>query len=1073
MSKQTFHVHAVTLGLGDDLELLECHGFPEMSSLGDRPGRAAVGLRTKIATLLANAEAVPAASLHRRMTGKDARVEQLTLRLEPAKKRADWKEPVDLRFDYISWTEAEDLHLAFVPVLGVQVMAAKPEQIPARVEAHVRLTLVDRVKKVTLQRLVVSQCVKTLHVDALSVTAAIPTPRQLETEKEGEKQTKSVLKEVALKFTRHHTAPGFELEATLHLLRESLDARQPASVLLIGPAGVGKTAAVRELARTSERNVWSTSGAQLIAGQSGFGQWQERCRELCREAAATKAVLHLGSLLELMEVGQHSANAQSIASFLRPWIARGELLAVAECTPEQLAVIERRDPHLAGAFIHVRVSEPAPEVTRRILGSVFHHLARKDSDHAQSAAALDWLHRLHRRYATYSANPGRPIRFLTTLVTEQPSDQKTRLTPEQVTAAFMRETGLPEVLLRDELPLDLDTTRTWFTQRVIGQPEAVEAVLDLLATIKARLNRPRQPLGSFLFVGPTGTGKTELAKSLAEFLFGSASRLARFDLSEFGDAVSVQRLIGGMGQTEGLLTARIREQPFSVLLLDEFEKADPAFFDLLLQMLGDGRLTDAAGRTADFCNTVIIMTSNLGAREFQRGSMGFASDGQGDDGGAHFDEAARQFLRPEIYNRLGGILRFRALSRDLMLRVTRRHLDLLRQRDGIRLRDVDLRLGPGVEEHLAALGHDPKYGARPLKRVLERTLMVPLAEVLNDVRHRQPLVATVNLNRGRLDIEVRQRQAAEDAAATRRAVELADDVLAARRRLSKLARSSTVSALENEVPLLALLERRGAKRGWLSPEEQTRLVRLGHLRRALAELETLVQRMDALETETLGTFHLAGGFDAATLQQSQSEIQHDRLRLQRDFFRFSFPQPDEIVVAIYSEHRDWMQQLISIYLDHATALGGRLAGFEFVLPPAGRDAPDAQTRREPAKKTEEPMAKPPGGWVGAIMHLRGDLFHPRFKQETGLHELVSKGVRRLCLVEAAATSLSDYVTPTGIHRAGFITDKGVKPQRLFNVDQQKITDSMIGESAWPRPEPEAAMRRLIEARLTQAVEDMA
>lgn len=107
------------------------------------------------------------------------------------------------------------------------------------------------------------------------------------------------------------------------------------------------------------------------------------------------------------------------------------------------------------------------------------------------------------------------------------------------------------------------------------------------------------------------------------------------------------------------------------------------------------------------------------------------------------------------------------------------------------------------------------------------------------------------------------------------------------------------------------------------------------------------------------------------------------------------------------------------------------------------------------------------------MHLRGDLFHPRFKQETGLHELVSKGVRRLCLVEAAATSLSDYVTPTGIHRAGFITDKGVKPQRLFNVDEQKITDSMMGESAWPRPEPEAAMRRLIEARLTQAVEDMA
>ncbi|MCF7785231.1 MAG: AAA family ATPase [Prosthecobacter sp.] len=1071
MPAQTFHVHAVTLSLGDDLQLVECHGFPTVSSLGDKAGRAAVGLRSKVAMLLGDAEAVPAASLHRRMTGKDERVEQITFTLEPAKKRADWKEPVELRFDYITWAESDDLHLAFVPVLGVQVIAAKPEQIAARVEAHVRLTLVDRVKQVSLKRLALSQCVKALRVDELDVTANIQTPRELEEAKEGEKKTKSVLREVAQKLTRHNTTPGFALEATLHLMRESLKARQPASVLLIGPPGVGKTAAVRELARSADSNIWSTSGSMLIAGQSGFGQWQEQCRELCREAAKTKAVLHLGNLVELMEVGQHSANAQSIASFLRPWIARGELLAIAECTPEQLAIIERRDPHIASAFMHVRVQEPAPAVTRQILERVFHHLARKDSDHALSAPALDWLHRLHRRYATYSANPGRPIRFLTTLVTEQPADQKTHLTLEQVTAAFTRETGLPEVLLKDELPLDLDATRIWFTQRVIGQPEAVEAMLDLLATIKARLNRPKQPLGSFLFVGPTGTGKTELAKSLAEFLFGSANRLARFDLSEFSDSISVQRLIGGTGQAEGLLTARIREQPFSVLLFDEFEKADPAFFDLLLQILGDGRLTDAAGRAADFCNTVIIMTSNLGAREFQRGAMGFAT-GEEQDGGGHFAEAVRQFLRPEIYNRLGAILRFHALSLDLMLRVTRRHLDLLRQRDGIRLRDVDLRLGPGVEEHLAARGHDPKYGARPLKRILERTLMVPLAEALNEVRHRQPLVAAVNLVRNELVIDVKQRQAGEDAAATQRALKLADAVLELRRRLSKLARSSTVSALENEVPLLAMLERRSAKRSWLSPEEQSRLARLGHLRRVLAELSALTQDMDALETETLGTFHLAGGFDAAALQSSLAEIQNQRVKLQHDLFRFSFSQPDDIVVAVYSEHRDWMQQIISLYLEHASALGGKLVGFEFVLPPAGGDLAESKPRREPPKKPAEPMAKPPGGWVGAIMHLRGDLFHPRFMNETGLHKHLSKGVQRLCLVEAGGINLAEYVPPAGIHRAGMITDKAIKPRRIFNADEQKVSDNVIGDIEWTRSGMEAAMRRLIESRLERAVEEM-
>src|SRR5204862_2960220 len=146
---------------------------------------------------------------------------------------------------------------------------------------------------------------------------------------------------------------------------------------------------------------------------------------------------------------------------------------------------------------------------------------------------------------------------------------------------------------------------------------------------KARLARPRKPLASFLFIGPTGVGKTEMAKALAEFLFGDPARLVRFDLNEFSDAVSVQRLIGGLARqgSEGLLTARIREQPFSVVLLDEFEKADPAFYDLLLQILGDGRLTDAAGRVADFSNSVIVMTSNLGAEGFQRGPTGFHKEG--------------------------------------------------------------------------------------------------------------------------------------------------------------------------------------------------------------------------------------------------------------------------------------------------------------------------------------------------------------------------------------------------------------------------------------------------------------
>ena len=178
------------------------------------------------------------------------------------------------------------------------------------------------------------------------------------------------------------------------------------------------------------------------------------------------------------------------------------------------------------------------------------------------------------------------------------------------------------------------------------------------------------------------------------------------------------------------------------------------------------------------------------------------------------------------------------------------------------------------------------------------------------------------------------------------------------------------------------------------------------------------------------------------------------------------------MIAIFSEQRDWMQQMIGIYLDHAAALGGRLLGFEFVLPPAGRDLPDSVPRRQAPKNAGEPMAKPPGGWVGALLHLRRELFHPRFLHEAGLHKHISKGMHRLCLVETDATNLADYVPPGGIHRAGFITDKSNKPRRIFNADENKITDNVIGESEWARSEPDAAMRRLIEARLTKAVEEL-
>jgi len=928
----------------------------------------------------------------------DATIEHVPLTLDPPKGSVAWREPVTLDIPIARWNHAHEAVIARVPSLEIEILASTAEELAERLPGEIKSALLRAKHANSLGSLVWLSRVRKVRIAKLDVELPLESLKKSAMEEQVEKQEppEKVLKEIGTNLALSKPSRAYEVQSLVERLAESFTSRQPKSVLLVGPAGVGKTAIVHQLVRRRKKlglertPIWATSGARLVAGMSGFGMWQERCQRLWRAASKLHAILHLGNLVELMEVGKSSSSGQSIAGFLRPYLARGDLLAIVECTPEQWTVIERTDPHLLDVFQRIDVPEPTPAAGQKILTQFANETVAAQSKQAVASvldgAALETLDRLHRRYASYSAYPGRPLRFLRNLLQEQltvvkqgnrwraigdvPSAERPRITASTVTAAFARETGLPVALVDDEEMLDLEAARVWFSQRVIGQSGVVDLVVDLLATIKSGLGRPKRPLASLMFIGPTGVGKTEMAKSLAEYLFGDAHRLTRFDMSEYGDRLSVSRLIGGIFGAEGLLTAKVREQPFSVVLFDEFEKAHGSFGDLLLQVLGEARLTDAGGRLADFTNAVIVLTSNLGAENFNQGSIGYGkSSGTEADAHEHFERAVRQFVRPELYNRFDRIVPFAPLSPEVVRQIAARQLEQLHQRDGLRYREVKLEIAPAVIGHVGDRGFDARYGARPLKRAIERELLADMASQMNAYSVELPLEASVTLAEGKLVTEVRAqtgKQAAQGASSRLEDLDApeffkSDDgdslvrksirITWVRRfshRLSTspaaLELSSDVFRLEKLAERLARRESRRANKPRFDrdgkpihvrgPGDATALTRLPVIKSLATRIEALERDMIGLEDEAMLTL-----YSQADAPESPEVVAafgrrvntlYDAFRdLTMSLYLRQFPHPDRVTLGLFSSDSATLLGLAKLYLETAQGLGVRIHAVQY------------------------------------------------------------------------------------------------------------------------------------------------
>jgi len=593
-----------------------------------------------------------------------------------------------------------------------------------------------------------------------------------------------------------------EIERVIQILAR----RTKNNPVLLGEAGVGKTAIVEGLAQMVIKNdvpemlrdkrVIILDLALMVAGTKYRGQFEERIKAVMDEIRRTENVmLFIDEIHTLVGAGS-AEGAIDASNILKPALSRGEIQCIGATTLDEYRKYIEKDAALERRFQTVIVEPPSVSETVEILKGLrdkyeAHHrvkyldealeVSAKLSDRyiagrflpdkaidlideAGSRARLSVLTMPpeikdleekieHIRKEKESSIKGQDFELAASLRDQERESReqldrvkndwkKTKgeampvVTAEEIAYIVSKWTGIPLVRLEEKETERLLKMEESLHKRVIGQEEAIAAISRAVRRSRAGIKDPRRPIGSFIFLGPTGVGKSLLARGLAEFLFGDEDALIQLDMSEYMEKFNVSRLVGAppgyVGYEEGgQLTERIRRRPYSVVLLDEIEKAHPDVFNILLQVLEDGRLTDSFGRKVDFRNTVLIMTSNLGAELLKkRGSIGFAAGEEMTTEqmkGQLMDEVKRTF-KPEFMNRIDEVIVFHPLSQQNLIQIVELEIGMVKER--LREQGIAIDLDQTAKELLVEKGFDPVYGARPLKRVIQRLLEDPLAEAV-------------------------------------------------------------------------------------------------------------------------------------------------------------------------------------------------------------------------------------------------------------------------------------------------------------------------------------------------------
>lgn len=538
-------------------------------------------------------------------------------------------------------------------------------------------------------------------------------------------------------------------EAEIERIIQILGRRKKNNPMLVGEAGVGKSAIVEALATRiangeAPRNlrgkiIFSLDLASVVAGTKFRGEFEKRLKAIMNEIASrTDIILFIDEFHTIVGAGK-SEGGLDAANIMKPALARGEIQCIGSTTVEEFTKYVEKDGALDRRFQKVLVEKTDFQQTMAIL----HKIKEGYEDHHNvlyTDEALEACVKLSERYINARCLPDKAIDLMDeagSMIRLKNGSKPAYVEAEDVASVISRMTGIPVGKVAQSENQRLANMAKVLKKEVIGQDQAIEKICRAICRSRAGIKDPNRPIGSFLFFGPTGVGKTLLAKSLAEYLFDSADNMIRIDMSEYMEKFAVTRLIGAppgyVGfDDNGQLTEPVRQKPYCVVLLDEIEKAHPDIFNLLLQVMDEGRLTDSHGRTVSFKNTILIMTSNIGSREVaERGNgVGFQTTQSADSGlrEAIIDKAMSRTFPPEFLGRVDEKLSFRSLDQNDIKKIV--DLELRRIKARVADNGFELQISPALRRRIIEQGFHPQFGARPLRKAILEMVEDPVSEIL-------------------------------------------------------------------------------------------------------------------------------------------------------------------------------------------------------------------------------------------------------------------------------------------------------------------------------------------------------